>query len=461
MMESWLATSGLANLYRRGLSHLASLEESFFFKRAGASSAFPERSFEVGSKVSGWTAVSWILLSILVVGAVFVPRFSLGGFSRYYSLDLKIEDLALAALMLLFFIFQPPNVYSFWRHAVATSFLCFLIAAVFSIAAGMIAGTLDKPLMSILYLVKWFEYFWVFYFSAKLSQAIGPRRMVYLFFWMGIVLAVYGYYEHFAPMSTAAYPNYYRLYERPPFHGDANHIGGILAMWLTFFSFLYLRLSVGVNEDGDRPWTHRILFVSIFFVLFPLIWTFSRKSYLAFAGAYLVMFFLVPAARRRWVFLGCLIVCTSLLLPTRLAERVSDLGAVMSAVDPYHSSWAGNVDVWKRCFLNFDQFLFFGAGLGARHRLFYESQYVMTLTETGLFGLGTLCITLLLPAFFALRRIKLRGTQGLLAGAWLSAWGALMLHNLSCVSLTVSKCAIVWWFLTGAFVGGLNKETNA
>jgi len=336
--------------------------------------------------------------------------------------------------------------------------------------------------MSLLYLVKWFEYFCIFFFSARLSQILGARRMVYLFFGLGIALAAYGYYEHFEPVSKAAYPNYYRLFERPPFHGDANHIGGVLALWLSFFSYVYLRepsflslraprfwggrgnpgfeiaSSTASSRNDKGVWLPWILLGTIFFVFFPFIWTFSRKSYIAFAGGYFVLFFFLRGARRRWVLLACMLICAGLLLPTRLAERISDLGAVMSESDPYHSSWAGNMDVWKRSFWNFDRFWLLGSGFGARHRLFYESQYVMTLTETGVLGFSTFLMVLVVPAFCAFRRLKAAGSQGLLAGAWLSAWTAFMIHNLSCVSLTVSKCAVVWWFLTGTFVGAMEKR---
>jgi len=484
MIQTLINSSALAALLKKLLPRIPGPEESFFFNgprknRAGTASG------NAGLLSVRWAAISWRLLLVLVIGAVFIPRIPLGGFSRYYSLDLKVEDLALAALMVVFFVFRPAGIASAWRHALETCFVGFLLAASVSIAAGMLSGTLDKPLMSVLYLVKWFEYFLIFFFSARLSQMMGPRPMIVLFFLMGLVLAAYGYYEHFYPVSKAAYPNYYRLYERAPFHGDANHIGGLLATWLAFFSYLYLRepsflslrarsflgghgnhdfeiasstVSPRKDKSGWAPW---ILLGAILFVYFPFIWTFSRKSYLAFSGAYLLLFFLVRGARRQWVLLGCLLICAGLLLPTRLAERVSDLGDVLSAVDPYHSSWAGNMDVWKRCFWNFDQFWLFGAGLGARHRLFYESQYVLTLTETGLFGFSIFIAMLMVPALCALRRLNALGHQGLFAGAWLSAWAAFMLHNLSCVSLTVSKCAVVWWFLTGAFIGAMERKPRS
>ena len=458
MTEQLVAGSALVRAAKYVFSRVGTLEDSVFLKLLSRGQTAAKGG--LGALLAQWG------LAALVFGAVFIPRFRLGDLFGHYSIDLKVEDLILGALLLCIGIIRPKVSHCPWRQAIEAAFLCFLTAAALSISVGIAAGTLDKPLMSLLCLVKWAEYFLIFILAARLSTAKTCSFFAAVFFWLGIGLAAYGYYEHFYPVSAAAYPNYYRLYERPPFHGDANHIGGLLAMWLSFFSAAYLRSFphlilpriTGEDRGGGR---HSLLLLgAILFVFFPFIWTFSRKSYFAFAGAFIVLVFLARGAWRRWVFLGCLLVLAGLLLPTRLAERVSDLGTVMTAVDPYHSSWAGNMDVWKRCFVNFNQFWLFGAGMGARHRLFYESQYVMTLTEMGILGLFTLAVLLAVPALLALKRLR-DPMSGGLAGAYLAGWAAFVLHNLSCVSLTVSKTAVVWWFLTGVWAGALGREHKA
>ncbi len=398
------------------------------------------------------------LLAILLWACVFLPRISLGRLGGYYALDLKTEDLILFFSAIAFFIFpttnhHPPSTVFVFR--IESCFLLFLLMAGLSIVNGIGSGTLDKPLVSVLYLAKWFEYFLVFAFAARLTRT-PEDAYFYLkhFFFLGLAVALYGYFEHFYPTGKAVYPNYYRLYERAPFHGDANHIGGLLAVWMAFFMGIYFRIK-------DRRWLPGLV-LALLFVFFPLIWTFSRKSYFALAGAFAFAFFIPGVDRRRWLFLGCLLVYAGLLLPTRLAERLTDLGEVMTEIDPYHSSWSGNLDVWRKCLWNFQHFWVFGAGFGARHRLFYESQYIMTLTETGVAGFSAFLMLLLVPAVWAFQKARETSGQGLIAGAWLAAWMVLGIHNFSCVSLTVSKVAIPCWFLTGGtFVFLSTKEKTA
>ncbi len=519
-LQCQLRTSRFADFFRAVLTDHASLEASglrracqSLFKTAG-NGLKPFPADDAPAVTEAWTRPKLLagLCLALVWAAVFIPRLSLGGLAGHYSLDLKAEDLLLIVLSLLFWARSSGAVASGPVFRIESAFLLFLIFAAVSVVSGLTARTLDKPLVSLLYLIKWFEYFLVFALTARLSQR--PQTAQFFlkgFFWLGLAAAAYGYFEHFYPLSSAAYPNYYRLYERPPFHGDANHIGGLFAVWLAFFSCLYLRqpltptlspqgrgriqhgacslapaaFSVPVGRgsiagqpavfslgstgfpspfgrgQGEGAVVSWILLAAILFVFFPFIGTFSRKSYFAFAGAYAFLFFVPGISRRRWIFLACLLICAGFVLPTRLAERLSDLGEVMTAVDPFHSSWAGNLDVWGRCFWNFDQFWLGGAGLGARHRLFYESQYVMVLTETGVLGFGALLLLLFVPAVYAARESAKQSLQGLAAAAWLTAWAAFLIHNFSCVSLTVSKAAIPWWFLTGTVFGWLNSRETA
>ena len=388
--------------------------------------------------------VAW-LLTLTVFAAVFMPRIMLGSAGGHYSIDLRVEDL----LLFLAFLFscgmdRPACRASREALWVERVFIGFLLAAIVSVFYGLYLGTIDKPLVSLLYVVKWCEYLLVFLLAARLARETTHRRLfLQVFGVLGILAVIYGFFEYFRPQDMAVYPNYYRLFERPPFHGDANHMGGLLSLWMALLAGVCF-------NTRQKKWAvfTGALVVAAFF---PLIWTFSRKSYFALAGALSLAVFL-PIKRRRWLWLGALLVCAGLLLPTRLVSRVMDLGEVLSETDPYHSSWAGNLDMWRRSFIHFDKLAMFGAGLGARHRLFYESQYVLVITETGV--VGTIFYTVLLGglAWLGLKRIQRAKAQSMnraLWVGWLLGWVVVMLHGVTCVSLTISKIAIPWWFLTG------------
>ena len=390
--------------------------------------------------------IAWLLV-LALFAAIFIPRIMLGSAGGHYSVDLRGEDVF---LLLAFFaacgmrktdtvVAASPEI--FWIERL---FISFLIAAVVSVFYGLYLGTIDKPLVSLLYVVKWCEYFLVFSLTARLARQEAVRQLFLQAFWvLGVLAVFYGFFEYFRPQGMAVYPNYYRLFERPPFHGDANHMGGLLSLWMALLAGVCFTVR-------QKRWAFAAgaLVLAAFF---PLIWTFSRKSYFALAGALsLAVFF--PIKRRRWLWLGALLVCAGLLLPTRLVSRVMDLGEVFSGSDPYHSSWSGNLDMWHRSFVHFDKLAAFGAGLGARHRLFYESQYVLIITETGVVGTFFYAVLVGSLAWLGFKRMQRAEVQSLnraLWVGWLLGWGAIMLHSATCVSLTISKIAIPWWFLTG------------
>lgn len=392
------------------------------------------------------------LLFLLLFSCIFIPRFTIGSIGGFYQVSLRIEDMLLGILGIVTLAGVISRKSSFEIPSVEKAFLWFLVAAEISILNGLFFRTIDKPFLSLLYLLKWVEYFLVFFVTLRFFS--GNERSVFFlrtFFLLGISIALYGYWEHFFPAAKAVQPNYYRLFERPPFHGDANHIGGLLVLWMGFFSGFFLK------AKGQRQ--RIFLLASLIFAFFPLLWTYSRKSYFGLAGA---LFFasLFPGVRKKALFLVCLLLLLGLNLPTRLAERMSDLGEVFSSVDPFHSSWATNWVMWNQAFWNFKQFFLFGSGLGSRHRLFYESQYVLILAETGLVGFMTFVLLVGAPIreiLGSLRQPLNQDQEGKALG-WLVGFVGLLIHNFSCVSWTVSKIAIPFWFLTAFVLADLKKS---
>lgn len=381
-------------------------------------------------------------MAALVFSCVFVPRISVGSIAGFYSIDLRVDDILIFVLALLGWRLWAGGAGRPAFPIVEGAFLGFLIAAEISIFNGLWMQTIDKPIVSLLYLVKWFEYFLVFALASRFTGTLRDSRFfLKIFLLLGMVVAAYGYWEYFSPAAKAVYPNYYRLFERPPFQGDANHIGGLLVLWMGIVTGLFLKAP-------GRFWSG-LLLASLLFVFFPLIWTYSRKSYFALAGifAFALVFF---SGRRRLLLLICLFILLGLVLPTRLSERLLDLGEAFTSTDPFHSSVAGDWSMWKRALWNFDQFFLLGSGWGSRHRLFYESQYVQVLAETGLLGLLAFLVLCgaLVRQWFSLRPRPERGAGGGAAAGWLLALVGILIHNFSCVSWTVGKIAIPFWFLT-------------
>lgn len=396
----------------------------------------------VGGQGKKTGAVSKWLAVLMLFACIFIPRICIGDVS-FTSIDLKVEDFLILLLAFLVLKSSVKEIGSCGATMVETAFLFFLIAAEISVFSGIAQKTIDKPFVSVLYLLKWAEYFLVFFVTSRLVRT--ERDLSFLiggFFLFGLAIAGYGYWEHFFPLDRAVYPNYYRLFERGIFHGDANHIGGLLVLWIGFFTGVFLK--------SEKRYLSIIFLAVILFAYFPLIWTYSRKSYFALGGAMLVSLVFVRE-KKRLLLLILLFILTGLLFPTRLSERLWDLPEAITSSDPFHSSWAGNWVMWKESLWNFKRFALFGCGLGSRHRLYYESQYVQILTEIGILGVLAflyLILSLIREAVLDLRLKTWDRYEGIVLG-WLIGFTGLLIHGASCVSWTVSKIAIPFWFLAG------------
>lgn len=394
------------------------------------------------------------VLCALLFSCIFVPRFSVGPIIPFYQIAIRMEDvfLLISGILTWGLVARGPSLPG--SPSVTRAFLWFLVAAQISILNGLIFRTIDKPILSFLYLVKWVEYLVVFLLAMRLTQDRQDAILfLKVFFLLGIAIASFGYWEYFFPSSKAVYPNYYRLFERPPFHGDANHIGGLLVLWMGFFTSLFLK-------EGSRS-RQALLLTALIFVFFPFLWTYSRKSYFALTAAF-AFAFLFRGSRKKLLFLVCLLMILGLALPTRVSERLIDLREAFASTDPFHSSWATNWVMWKESLWNFQQFFLLGSGWGSRHRLFYESQYIQILAETGLLGLAAfvlLCFSLVREMIQNLGKSLGSEEQGWVFG-WFIGFVGLLIHNASCVSLTASKIAIPFWFLTAVVLRGVHRQTS-
>lgn len=411
------------------------------------------RVFRPTPAFADWCLSSAVWLAVLLLFAVmFAPRSFLANLSGFYRIDLRAEDvlLPLVGILILFGMSRSrplPEI-----PAVEKAFLFFLLAAQASIALGMVLGTIDKPLISFFTLTKWLQYLLVFMFISRINTGERAQRLLLGgFFALGLALSAYGYWEKFFVASRIAHLDYYRLYEHWPFQGDANHVGGFLALWICFFTGLFLT----EKDDRKRSW----LFAAIVFAFFPLIWTFSRKSYMALGGSLALGLLFIPH-RKKILWLAASFMALGLLFPTGASRRLAEMAGTMASTDPYASSWAGNLSMWKRAFWNFDHFFVLGSGLGSRHRVFYESQWVQVLTETGIVGTTAFLILFLLLIREILRysRKPLGPEANGMALGWTLAFLAILIHSTSCMSFMVAKIAVPFWFLTAVVLTGLKRE---
>jgi O-antigen ligase len=161
----------------------------------------------------------------------------------------------------------------------------------------------------------------------------------------------------------------------------------------------------------------------------------SRSGALAWATA-IAAFALIRVPAFRW-WLPPLGVLGLALVPGSFWARQSAPG----------SSMYDRLVAWKSAMSTVDLYPLLGLGAGARHRSYYDNQFIMTLAESGLVGL-ILLVLLLLALARALGR-ECGGPQGGYAAGALAGLAALSVHSLATATFIVTMTAGPFFWYAG------------
>ncbi len=235
-----------------------------------------------------------------------------------------------------------------------------------------------------------------------------------------------------------------RVFSNAIWPDQTNHLAGFMA----FGAVLGLALA---PREGSR-----LAFLGWLagegLILLGILATGSRGAFLAVVAAAAVF----AVMRRTWkpLALGLLVLAAGAstrdrggLLHEYKAYLVSE-GFAEAGAPRLPETERNRLEVWTALRADVLRFPLLGTGPGSRNRVFYESQWVMTLAETGVLGLAALLLVLITLGRTAL------GVGG--------PWGAVFLGLLACVavqglvteSLLVTRIAGPFWLLWGAFLGG-------
>ncbi|MFQ5657639.1 MAG: O-antigen ligase family protein, partial [Candidatus Methylomirabilales bacterium] len=313
-------------------------------------------------------------------------------------------------------------------------------AAILATGFGMIAGRVST-LAGSLFALKLIQYF-VIYFMVV--NNLRERRQ----------------FERFllALLATAAIASLIGIFQIPsglrvsaPFEGSAgepNTFGGYLVLMLAVVAGLFL-----TGESLSRRYIYASLAVLIFI---PLLFTFSRASYLALiplAGVFL-------AFSQRRLFIASLLACSLVLAPFLLPKAVVDR-VLYTFTQPVHPGQAeiGGVRLdtststrlrsWHEVLVaDWPKHPVFGYGVTGYK--FLDSQYFRVLVETGLVGL--LAFLWLQLRLFQRARDVLRTTQdpvfkGVALG-FLAGFVGLIVHSIGTNTFIIVRIMEPFWFLT-------------
>lgn len=317
----------------------------------------------------------------------------------------------------------------------------FILLCLVSTALGIIQGSVAKPASSFFYLVKYVEYFVLYFMTANVLR--HPRQVERFLTFMVVTLVIVGLYGYWQAVTYGAG---YRI--SAPFEGaqpEPNTLAG------------YLVLMMGVC-GGLALYTHSVL-QRVFFIgaiawsLPPLIFTYSRGGYAAFIVMYLI---LCVFSRRHKLVLWSLLLLGVFLAPSvlphtvfeRLASTFDPRGAIEVGGRRLQASAAQRLIVWGWIFEKWQEHPFFGFGITGLG-VIVDQQYALVIGELGIVGfLVYLWVRwrIGVSSYRTFRTVNTPLAQGLGLG-FLAGFAGLLVHSFAGNIFIIVRIMEPFWFL--------------
>jgi len=315
---------------------------------------------------------------------------------------------------------------------------------ILSTAVGFIIYRIQSPLSAFFYVLKYIEYYVVFFVVVNhVTRTEQIRRLFATCLVVCAIVCLYGYYQ----IPTGA-----RI--SAPFEGEAgepNTLGGYLLFMLAIV------MAVLLETRSDRA---RIFFGCFaVFAFIPFMYTQSRSSYMAAPAVALALLFLT---RRRLVMTAILLIAVVLawVKPPEVVEKrirytfeeAEYPGQVRIGQVRIDTSASSRIESWglalkelysfPRCWLT---------GFGVTGLWFLDAQYVRVLCETGVIGFG-IFIWVLVALFREARRAYATVQDDFhraVALGYMAGLVGLVVHAIGANTFIIIRIMEPFWFFTG------------
>ena len=316
----------------------------------------------------------------LIVSMLLSPELSLGAVQPDRAVVIRFDDLLLGVVFVSWLAKLTINKELGLIRSTPLNLPIglFLVSCVVSTGWGVLNGEVTKPLAAVFYLLKYFEYCFLFF---MIANVIRDRRQVRLFLiWLLVVAVIvsgFGYWQIFR------YGPGFRI--TAPFegsHAEPNTLAGYLLIMMALCLGLLLYRRSRVQQLA--------LLALIGLMLVPFMYTYSRGGYLAFVVMYLTI--CVFSQRYRPLLWGLLVLGVFLIptvIPSTVSERIAETFDPRSSVQfggmRLSRSPAYRLLVWKLVIEKWFQHPFLGSGVTGLGFL-VDNQHALVLGEVGLLG---------------------------------------------------------------------------
>lgn len=398
-----------------------------------------------------------LALHFLVIAFALSPRFT----SSYTSIEfyIRLDDLIIFAFIITTLQKIIVNKFNLIKTPLDNALLLFLLVVMLSILVGILSNTISEPLTSLFYLLKLMEYASVFYAAFYIIDSNEKLKSLFnTFLISAMALSTIGLidwlFSYIIPNIGSTRP--FRIFDNIIYKGESNHIAGFLVIAI---------LLCVVSITNERQLTNKFRIAVVMFAsVFTIFLTLSRISILTL----FILLILFTVLTRKWLIVLSLILISLLcfILYKPAHQRLESiyweyesfkytLARTEVGYPPDFSYTRNRFENWSIALNEWRQFPLLGTGIGSRHRVFYENQYVMILAEIGIIGfvlflwLLAKIIKNILSTFNSLPSTYKYGTFCIFFGV--------LLLGITSISLMISRIAGPFWLLVGA---GIRQKQN-
>jgi hypothetical protein len=382
-------------------------------------------------------------LIILIFSMLLSPELQIGGI-RGRAVVLRLDDILLLTVFLGWLAkmaadkrlgLSKPTALS--QPIIGYAFVCLIATAL-----GVLQG-LSNPKESVFYLLKYFEYFLLFFMVVNNIKSMEQIKLfVFCMLLTCFLTSANAWLMHFSGGGRAS----------APFEGEAN----------TFAGYLLLMISVVVGLLLYSRQKHHLWLAGLLvFLIGPFLWTMSRGAWLGLLPA--VTTLIVLTRKNRMVLLAAvaiLVVLSPILLSDAVQQRARSTFMpgreynVLGRRIAFAESGAKRIEAWRRSLRLWYKrpFLGYGApGFG----VVGDSQYVRVLREVGI--IGFVIFTWLMVMIFRVGRDTFQAcrgndfAQGLSLG-FVAGFTGLLTQALTVETFIIIRIMEPFWFLMAIVV---------
>ncbi len=386
-----------------------------------------------------------LLFSMLLSPEIPVYKFATRVAEGRASLNIRLEDILLGIMLFSYLakmaIHKELGV--FLRTPLNRPIFLYILLCLFSTALGALFGNV-RPASGILYLIKYTEYFIVYFMVVNhLRTRDQIKRFTFVFLVTGIIVCLYAIY-HIQILDRVSTP-----FETET-GGAANTLGGYLVFLIAICSGL------AMSARKIRPRSGYLLLILL--VLPPLAYAKSRGAYLSLVPIFFVLFFLGRHKKFLTVLLLAALVTWPILLPGDIVERVKSTfipGGVYESVAGMQLDYSASarIEGYREALAGWLKRPLFGHGITGFK--FIDGMYFRTLVELGIVGISVffwLLWTVFRESYQAFKSSRGDPYLNGLALGFLAGFFGLLMNAVPLNTFVIIRVMEPFWFFAGVMV---------